>query len=536
MKNILDFFPHDKPRTSQITALDWLVEQDAKYLLLEAPVGIGKSALALCYSKYLNQPRGKSYILTPQRVLQEQYIRSFDNNIIAGLYGKSNYPCYEKNTTCDIGSIFKKQKCASCPYSNAFHTAKEIPNLVLNYKLALTLFGYTKAFDSESQVRNVMVLDECHSVEEFLTDFGAPTIYKKRAFEFKAQWPDVKKLTLMRAVNWLQDEYLPKADKHLLKLQHEAEPLLQVDPEELTSDEMKLVRRYVKLGEHIAEYGRFVLQDIDDIAERYVLIYDQQGFGSFRFKQITGARNFKWLLEPHADRFLFMSSTILNKEGFCSDLGLPTEDTAFMSLGSEFPKENRQVFYVPHTKMTANWNSPERTNDRLHMLEGIKKLLEMHKDENGIIHTANFKISQWLIEELERWPQASHEFIHHNPNSGDDRNAIIKHFQSTNVPSVLISPSITEGLDLYDDIARFAIFAKISFPYLGDQWIKRRLAMSQEWYNRQTMISVIQGGGRIVRSKDDWGTVYILDESFGRLYGQMYHSIPEWWKDSYSKI
>ena len=86
------------------------------------------------------------------------------------------------------------------------------------------------------------------------------------------------------------------------------------------------------------------------------------------------------------------------------------------------------------------------------------------------------------------------------------------------------------------DLARFAIVVKVPFGFLGDQWIKRRLDMSQEWYQRQALIDIIQGGGRIVRSSDDWGNVYILDQSFGYLKKMTDRMIPQWWKDSYRVV
>ena len=127
-------------------------------------------------------------------------------------------------------------------------------------------------------------------------------------------------------------------------------------------------------------------------------------------------------------------------------------------------------------------------------------------------------------------------FYHHNPESGDDRNAIIKAFQTDKKPTVLISPSITEGLDLVDELGRFAIFVKVPFPNMADNWIKRRMELSQEWYTRQTLINIIQGGGRIVRSKDDWGVTYILDASFEFLYNRSGRMIPEWWREGFKKI
>jgi len=520
--SILDFWPiKSPPRPNQIKALEWIENQDAKYIILEAPVGSGKSLIGLTYSRYLSGRTGNSFILTPQRILQEQYERTLDDKSIGSLYGKSNYPCNQKHTTCDIGSIVKP-RCDSCPYERAKAQTKAKPNAVFNYKLALLLFGYTEVF----KPRQLMVLDECHTVEEHLTEFNAIAVYEKRAEKFGIKWRP--QITIKYAHKWLKDTYIPAANEFLKKQFDIVEPLLDKGSSDLTQRDIKLLREYNSLEDHIDDVSEFLAMPLMDVEENFVLVHDKT---MMKFKRITGAHGFKNIVEPMADKFLFMSSTILDHKGFCRDLGININDVAFLSLDSEFPTENRPIFYMPQMKMNAAWKNDENANGRKEMLSTITDILELHNAESGIIHTANFQIAKWLVEELEY--SVPQQVLHHNPDSGDDRNAIINQYMTTPKPTVLISPSITEGLDLVGDLGRFAIFAKVPFGFLGDQWIKKRLEMSQSWYQRRAVIDVIQGGGRIVRSSDDKGNVYILDASWAYLYSQTNAMVPTWWRDSY---
>jgi Rad3-related DNA helicase len=476
-KDILEYFPLDsEPRPKQVEALQWLQKQTAKYILLEAPVGVGKSAIGVCYSRWLSEGNGSSYILTPQRILQEQYEQSFDASLLATLYGKGNYTCSGKNTTCDIGSLVKP-RCDSCPFGIAMGKAVKSPNTVFNYKLALLLYSFTPIFNPEKHCRKLMVLDECHTVEEHLVEFNAVTVVKNRCDKFDIKFPDMSKHNLFTAFEWMKTTYLPAAQTYLTNMFHEVEPLLDKGGNELTRREVKLIREYSKLESHVDEICEFTFTSSDILKQEYVLVFDQQ---MFKYKQVTGARNFHEILDPQADTFLFMSSTILNKDGFCKDLGLPPEDTAFLSLDSEFPIENRPVMYMPQMKMNAAWVRDENTDDRKKMVKQVKSIANFHEGESGIIHTANFAIAKWLVQELDG--KCNHQILHHNPDCGDDRNSIIRQFTGIHKPSILISPSITEGLDLYDDLARFAMFVKVPFGYMGDQWIKRRMQISSEWY------------------------------------------------------
>lgn len=529
--NVLEFWPFPyAPRENQLTAFEWLSEQSAKYLLIEAPVGAGKSNIGITYSHSLGstgKQRGNSYILTPQRILQAQYeqsVNGVEGVHLASFYGKSNYECKGKHSTCDIGQMVKP-KCIKCPFEQAKNKAKETANTVLNYKLALSAFAYTNSF----QARRLMVLDECHTLENQLVDFDALSITEWRCKKYNLKFE--KQTSLSKALKWLRDYYVPKLSVVVDKLEQECEYLFEQQGHTLTRHELTKMRELTSLQEHEAEVQMMSLRTNQHVMDHFVLVWDDI---KFQFKRLKGEYSFHKHLVPMADRFLFMSSTILNLEGFCEDLGIPTEDAAFLTLSSEFPKENRPVYYMPQCKMNAKWSTPENGNGRKIMLDTVEKLLNEHNDDSGIIHTGNFAIADWLVKKLDG--NIPHKIYHHNPDVGDDRNSVIESFQGDPEPSILISPSSTEGLDLKDDLGRFAIFVKVPFGFLGDQWIKRRMDMSHQWYQRRALIDIIQGGGRIVRSPTDFGNVYILDESWAYLYNQAYHMIPRWWRDAYIRF
>lgn len=529
-KSIFDFWPFPyPPRPNQVKAMKWLEEEYRKgtrYLILEAPVGTGKSNLGITFSNFVSGHNGNAFVLTPQRILQEQYETSFRGNdkvSLASFYGKSNYECKSKKSSCEVGSLVKPS-CSSCPFKAAKKAAQEAGNTVMNYKLALLSFAFTQTFKSQ---RRVMVLDECHTLENHLVDFDMVQVTEFRAKKYDIKWQVMT--TIPTALSWIRDTYLPKIEQAVAKGEQEVAPLLDKSGTDLTQADIKKIREHNGLLDHYDEVREILYTDIEEIQNNYVLVHDKT---TMSFKRLKGAHTFHQLLDPRAEFFLFMSSTILNKDGFCQDLGIDQSKAAFLSLDSDFPVENRPVLYLPQMKMNADWKSPERQKERDRMLDTVKQILDMHEGESGIIHTGNFQIAAWLVDELSY--NSKHNIYHHNPGSGDDRNTIINTFISDPNASVLISPSITEGLDLKDDLGRFAIFAKIPFGYLGDQWIKRRMEMSTEWYQRRALIDIIQGGGRVVRGPEDKGNVYILDASWAYLYRSTQYMVPKWWKAAYT--
>lgn len=523
--SILSFWPDSTktPRPIQTEALLWMEKQSAKYIICELPVGTGKSMCGVVLSRYLDGGHGNSFILTPQRILQKQYEKDFEDNPLTnlvGFYGKSNYTCHEKNTNCNTGALIKP-KCSNCSHTTAKGKAKTSSNLVLNYDLALLQFNHVRDFNK----RELMVCDEGHSLEALLTEFDAMHISKTRLEQVNVKWAFLT--NLKDAYQWTMDTYLPALQQRVNQLKREIEPLIEEN--NLIPDDIKRIQEYLELVEHFTKVSELQTIQFAELKEKYVLVHDKL---NIKFKRLHAAELFSKYLAPMANRFLIMSATIPNHEEFCRDLGLPLEEVAFISLKTEFPKENRQVVHIPCMKMNYDWDKPHNHKARQSMIDSIKMACNLHQNEKGIIHTTSFNVSEWVVKEL-KIPQ---KIFHHNPDSGDDRNSVIKAFMDYPNPAVLISPSITEGLDLKYDLGRFGIIVKTPYPYLGDQWVKARMELSGEWYQRQTIIQVMQACGRIVRAADDTGITYILDGSWTYLYKLQAGNIPKWWREAYTQL
>lgn len=528
--DILAYWPmtNNAPRKSQIEVLQWIqsLPSNIKYILCEMPVGSGKSATGLNLSAYLANSLGSAFILTPQKMLQKQYQDSFDKVRLFSLYGKSNYKCEPKDTNCDIGSDLKP-KCASCPHKNAIATAKNAPNIVLNYTLALLIF----MLSSEMGIgkRKLMVLDECHTLEHHLTEFKALQIGEKRCRQFKVKFFLPK--TELESVDWIRDIYLPAVKTEYLQVKQVVDAIMirYEEGESMDRADADVINKLKDIVTHLDTLNEYIALSPEALTSKYVIIRDK---AFFKLKPLYGRDMFVQYIQPMAEKFLFMSSTILDKDAYCRDLGIPPEQAAFISIDSEFDLENRPIVYNPIMKMTQGWDTDEKKVSRSKMIKAITTICESHGDESGIIHTGSFQIADWLIRELQnKIPQ---KIMSHQPDGDLSRDKVIDEFTENNnsEPSILISPSITEGLDLKDDKGRFAIIAKVPYPYLGDSWVRRRQELSREWYTRQAMIAIIQGSGRVVRSHTDWGYTYILDESFGGLLRMYNKNTPKWFKDS----
>jgi superfamily II DNA or RNA helicase len=96
----LQFREGRKPRPgSQSKALDQLANIDAKYVLLSAPVGSGKSLIGLAAAAGAES----AFIVAPQNVLLEQYAGEFPD--VPMVKGRSHYCCtWAGGMPCDVSS------------------------------------------------------------------------------------------------------------------------------------------------------------------------------------------------------------------------------------------------------------------------------------------------------------------------------------------------------------------------------------------------------------------------------------------------
>lgn len=93
--------------------------------------------------------------------------------------------------------------------------------------------------------------------------------------------------------------------------------------------------------------------------------------------------------------------------------------------------------------------------------------------------------------------------------------------------TILIGPTLVEGIDLPGEQCRFIIILKVPYPTIVDDYVKNKIKLFPMWYNSITSNTIIQGIGRGVRSQDDYCVTYILDACFLSLYNSTKTQYPE---------
>ena len=151
----------------------------------------------------------------------------------------------------------------------------------------------------------------------------------------------------------------------------------------------------------------------------------------------------------------------------------------------------------------------------------IDEILTNHPEENGIIHTGSYENSIKVFEALS---DDNKKRVLVYQNSQEKETVLQKFIAEKNL--ILMGPSILEGLDLAAEKSRFQVFLKVPFPSMGDKFVAAKMSYQPDWYDWKTVISVLQGVGRSVRSEEDWAVTYFLDGCLTDLLRRRRSSFP----------
>lgn len=511
---VVPAFPYPRYRPGQREALEQARAAFAdgrRFVVVEAPTGAGKSAIGVA----LAREAAGAYVLTAQKLLQDQYVRDFPD--LSSMKGRANYPCLVADThaaaaPCIAGRYFPQ--CEACPYFTAKDEAMAADGTIMNYAYYLAEMNYAGGFGS----RELLVLDEAHGIETALMGF-----VELRISDGALAWAGVaarlpQVLDELELFDAVEDLEAPMRDR-----KHDLEALLSSEslPEETTLD---LLRQKRWLDQRLAGLELLCTsreeEDVPWVVDRD---RDQDG-QRVVFRPVEVASLAEPLLFRFGRRVLLLSATILDATTYLRSLGIPPDEAEVIRVASSFPPERRPVVVRPSARLTRH----HLTRELPQLVRAVQELIEEHEGEKGIVHAHSYRIARAIADGLP--PEQQRRLVMHADAHGRE-DAFRRHVDSPE-PTVLLTPSMTEGIDLPGELARWQIICKIPYPYLGDPQVAARKELDPAWYAWRTCLRVVQAYGRGVRSVDDYAVTYVLDADFPAMLRRERARFPDWFLEA----
>lgn len=491
-----------QPREHQGEAIHKLyssIVSGKRFVVIAAPTGAGKSAILYALTRAildLDQDtneftgNGKATFTTSQKLLQDQYENDFKDMFV--MKGRVNYPCKapvnDSSSGCDNGvCLFKSNKpeCIhSCPYKEAKNKAALANMMITNFAYFIGETNNVCFFGK----RRVLIVDEAHNIENALMNYVECSISS-----WLLKFVDLEREIPMYDDFYRYKEFLDKLQEDAIESAKDLELKIELDPDSVLEKESKQLDKLKSLIRKIG-FLKFHAGTC-----KWIVDGDKEK-KKVAFKPINVSNFASGLIFGHADIIVLSSATI--SRSYVRDC-LGVKDFEYIEVPSTFPVENRPIYAVSVGRM--GYNYIEKTLPKI--VRYIDDLLDEFKDQKGIIHATSYKIARY-IEENSRH---SHRLISHN--SADRIERLTEHMQSK-FPTVLLSPSMTEGVDLKGDLSKFQVIVKIPYASLADKQIKARMNEDSTWYANLAAVQMMQAYGRSIRSKDDVAVTFVLDSAF----------------------
>jgi ATP-dependent DNA helicase DinG len=564
---IINYFPFPSVREKQskvLAMIESAIKSGYKQIFLEAPTGFGKTPVAITLARYL----GSSHICTATKDLQTQYRRDFP--FVVEVKGRSNFPCIVKedmglDESCNYGPCIKDESY-DCIYKTRIMdyrvegrgTLKELVKLdpiieqkyhekirakpkvieldwrpchyfhqkwigshathtVYNYKYFLSDIFY----NGTTQKRNLLVLDEAHQLENEVSDFKSFSVRKNMLPFLKLNMPEKN---VDEIETWM--ELCLKLKERLYEFTEKAEGIIERSNQRVSLEpytEKNLIDA-LELDKTL----EVLIDDIKTNRDNWIVSGIHRDSTNQLVKVTLTPLDVSSYFSSIIDKgsvSLFMSATILSKENLCKTTGLQPEKVKFIRLeDSDFPVKNR-----PIRMMNVAWLSSKTMGMNMPKIaQAVDNIMSIHKNDKGIIHTTsyvqvNFIRDNICKENASRLIETAVSF---------DRSEVLrKHCESTN-PTVLISPSLHQGVDLKDELSRFQVIVKVPYPDLTDKKIVAKRNRDPKWYTWNTVLRLVQAYGRSIRSSDDHAITYVLDSSVSYLLKSSEDLMPRWFKEA----
>lgn len=244
----------------------------------------------------------------------------------------------------------------------------------------------------------------------------------------------------------------------------------------------------------------------------------------YSFKPINVAPYAERNLFRYANKVVLMSATIINYKAFCQSLGIDPNEAVFIDVESTFPKENRPIVKAYVGRMNIN-NLPSLLPQ---IVDHIKKIMDFHGTQKGIIHLPSYRLGSDIFMMIGDKYRSRILF----PKNSLEIPTMLNRHQTSERPTILMSPSMAEGVDLKDDLSRFQIITKMPYPSMGDKVVKARMSKDPIWYPYTTALKLIQSYGRSVRSETDKAATYVLDAALEDVIQRNKGALPKWFMEA----
>lgn len=484
---------YDDWRPGQRLAIRQALAAKTPHVLIQAPTGAGKTAIALAIQQL---DRGRWVTLTASKGLMTQY--GLEAPWLTDVRGMSNYVCQaaepdgehealfprrRASVMCDEGPCRSGLACglreSGCTYYDQYHAAVQSRTPLTNYDYWLASRRWGQGLGRVDG----LICDEAHDSPDKLL---SACRLELPAREMPRRRP--RTLALWRA--W--------AHSRRLELQGQ------------------------DTGDHPDQ--RMKRQRLIDVLERMDTLdaswqWDPTEAGGVTFEP-TRPKLLAPLLFKGVRKVVYLSATAT--PATLDVLGIGHADRTIVTLKSHFPVARRPVYAIATCRVDHRWSDA----DQRFWLQQMDDFIEARRDRKGLLHTVSYGRQQWLLR------QSRHRGMMLAPRDARSLEAAVRRFKASREPLILVSPSLTTGFDFPYAQCEYNILCKVPFPDTRSRIMQARVKATPGYRLVVAATQIQQAAGRGMRAADDSCEIAIFDDHFRWLYYYHPELFQQWFLDA----
>ena len=565
------------PRQEQQQVIPEIVEavkSGYKNIVVESPVGSGKSAMAMVVPKMFDS---RAYVVTPLKGLQKQYLDEMP--FMRSVMGKNNYqcalsiegncrneeeaqraweakqmgkpqtqitntdlaPCSTIGFKCGMKLPFKDRQVdwsvsedKLCEYYQALHKAHHNRYFVGNtsYLMRMNTSGLYL------MPRDFIIFDEAHTLPQTLADYYAVTLSIRRleqlleipSFNDIMSAPETlqnkmtkdreSRLTAWHPINSPNSWGLPTIGSITVSTETQRQKMgakvwtmyLNRLKDEIGSRLKSYDEKTMRMASNFKNNLQRLIDSLQSEPDNIIWQYDDEEDPIFvSFKPMDITDRSEELLLGLGKHRIFLSGTIADIDIYCQEMGLKKSETCYIKINySSFPVTNRPIFT---TLKGGDLSRRGRREEHYRQTaERIVEIANQFPNQKGLILPYTDELESKIIEAVAEVDRnVADRLVTHTKNP-TERDQVFERFNHSQGNQILVSTYANQGYD--GGSVGFLVIPKLPFPSLGDVRIAKKLKDNPNWYTMQTGVMLTQMLGRIVRSPKDHGKMYIIDPSF----------------------
>ena len=324
--------------------------------------------------------------------------------------------------------------------------------------------------------RDLLIVDECHQLENQVASLFAgfsiapgtviDDVYGNLAERIPA--------TAARVTDRVRVEIEQLGQRVAVVAAEFRDRLSQLDAaaeryiDDATARERERVSRLARRCDRLAQQCEWCLTELDEGRTWTVDVHAESG--RVKFSPVLVDRFLEKFLWSRSEKRVLSTATMPfanDPVQWFENIGLDPERTTVIERPMPFPPENRLV------NLARSIGRMSRGRDEEHwpaIVGAIKYLANRHAGEKGLVHTASYARAEKLYQNL---PE-SLSILHEQDGGLHDDAWYINRWQ-TGDANVLLSPALTDGVDLPDETCRWQALVKVPYPNPTDARVDARL-------------------------------------------------------------